>query len=130
MEGHYIITEVDPNIGEPLLPKNNAKKFVNHCGVHVRDRVPISVHEWKKRKDNPLISFVSEREKDILWDSVTAHFTLPAGVDLRNLVKSWALKKMTTQFQTWKKKLYTKFVKKNLALDFSENSPYKKLRDN
>ena len=104
---------------KPLLPKNNTKKFVNHYGVLVRDRVLISVHEWKKRKDDPLISFVSEQEKDILWDSVTAHFTLPAGVDLRNLVKSWALKKMATQFQTWKKKMYNEFVKKNLTLDFS-----------
>ena len=98
MEGHYIITEVDPNTGEPLLPKNNVKKFINHYGVLVRDRVPINVRKWKKRKDNPLISFVSEREKDILWDSVTAHFTLPAGEDLRSLVKSRALKKMATQF--------------------------------
>jgi hypothetical protein len=36
---------------------------------------------------------------------------------------------MATEFKTWKKKLYTEFVKKNLTLDFSENSPYKKLRD-
>jgi len=100
LEGHYIITEVDPNTGELLLLKNNAKKFVNHCGVLVWDRVPISVREWKKRKDDPLITFVFEREKDILWDSVTAHFNLPAGVDLRNLVKSWALEKMATQFHS------------------------------
>ena len=100
MEGHYIITEVDPNTGEPLHPKDNAKKFVNHYGVLVRDRVPISVHEWKQKNDDPLISFVSEREKGLLWDSVTAHFNLPACEDLRKLVKSWALKKMATQFQT------------------------------
>ena len=98
MEGHYIITEVDSNTGKPLQPKNNAKKFINHCGVLVRERVLISVREWKKRKDDPLISFVSKPEKDILWDSVTAHFTPPVGEDLRNLVKSWALKKMATQF--------------------------------
>ena len=79
MEGR-LITEVDPNTGEPLQPKNNAKKFVNHYGVLVRDRVSISVHEWKKKKDDPLISFVSKREKD-LWDSVTAYFNLPAGED-------------------------------------------------
>ena len=36
---------------------------------------------------------------------------------------------MATQFHFWKKKLYTEFVKKNLTLDFSQNSPYKKLRD-
>jgi hypothetical protein len=35
---------------------------------------------------------------------------------------------MATQIQTWKK-LYNEFVKKNLTLDFSDNSPYKKLRD-
>jgi hypothetical protein len=44
-------------------------------------------------------------------------------------VKSWDLKKMATQFQTWKKKLYNEFVKKNLTSSFVENSPYKKLRD-
>ena len=36
---------------------------------------------------------------------------------------------MATQFQTWKKKLYNEFVKKNLTPDFNQNSPYKKLRD-
>jgi RNAse (barnase) inhibitor barstar len=51
-----------------------------------------------KREDASLISFVSDRENDILWDSVTTHLTLPVGVDLRNLVKSWAVKKMATQF--------------------------------
>ena len=86
--GHYIITEVDPNTDEPLQTKNNAEKFINHYRVLVRDRVPISVREWKQKKDDPLISFVSEREKDLLWDSVNAHFNLPVGEDLRKLVKS------------------------------------------
>jgi hypothetical protein len=45
LEGHYNITEVDLNTGEPLLPTTNAKKFINHCGVLVRDRVPISIRE-------------------------------------------------------------------------------------
>jgi hypothetical protein len=90
LEGHYIITEVNPNTSKWLQPKNNAKKFVNHYGFLVRDRVPISVREWKK-KDDTLISFVSEREKDLVWDSVTVHFNLQAGEDLRKLVKSWAL---------------------------------------
>ena len=129
MDGHNIIIEFVPNTGEPLLPKNNAKKFINHCRFLVSDRVPISVREWKQKKDDPRISFVSKREKDLLWDSVTPHFNLPAGDDLRKLVESWALKKMATQFQTWKKKLYNEFVKKNLTPDFSQNSPYKKMRD-
>jgi hypothetical protein len=45
LEGHYIITEVDPNTGEPLLQTKNSKKFVNHYGVLVRDRLPISARE-------------------------------------------------------------------------------------
>ena len=83
LEGHHIITEVDPNTGEPLLPTKNAKKFVNHYGVLVRDRLPISTREWKMKKESPQISFVSERDKDILWDSITAHFHLPGGEDIK-----------------------------------------------
>jgi hypothetical protein len=98
LEGHYNITEVDPNTGEPLLPAANAKKFVNHCGFLVRDRVLISIREWKQRKDDSRIPFVSDLEKDLLWQSVLEHFNLPAGDDLRGLVKSWSLKKMATQF--------------------------------
>jgi hypothetical protein len=59
LEGHYNIIEVDPNTGEPLEPKANAKKFVNQCGVEVRDRVPINIREWKERKDDRRIPFVS-----------------------------------------------------------------------
>ena len=99
MEGHYIITEVDPNTDEPLLPTKNAKKYVNHCGFPVRDKLLISAREWKMKKDDPRINFVPERDKDLLWDSVTAHFQLPRNADLRKLVKSWAVKKMATQFQ-------------------------------
>ena len=97
MDGQNIIIEVDSNTGEPLLLAKNAKKFTNHCGFLVRDKLPISTHEWKMKKDDPRISFVSEREKDdFLWDLVTAHFQLPGGEDLKKLVKSWALKKMAT----------------------------------
>jgi hypothetical protein len=46
--------------------------------------------------DDPLINFVSEREKDLLWATTIAYFNLPAGEDLKKLVKSWALKKMAT----------------------------------
>jgi len=66
LEGQYIITEVDTNNGEPLLPIKNAKKFVNHCGFPVRDKLPISAREWKMRKDDPRISFVSNVDKDLL----------------------------------------------------------------
>jgi hypothetical protein len=127
LEGHYNITEVDLNAGEPLLPKANARKFVNQCGVVVRDKVLINIREWKERKDAPMIPFVSNLEKQLMWDAITEHFTLPEGANVE-LVKSWVLKKMATQFQTWKKKLYNEFVKKNL-IPFDENRPYKKLRD-
>jgi hypothetical protein len=99
LEGHYNIIEVDPNTSEPLLPKANARKFVNQCGVVVRDRVPINIREWKERKDAPTIPFVSNLEKQLLWDAIIEHFTLPEGADVE-LVKSWALKKMATQLQT------------------------------
>jgi len=45
----------------------------------------ISAHEWKQKKDDRNISFVSERDKDLLWALVTAHFNLLAGEDLRKL---------------------------------------------
>ena len=98
MEGWYIIIEVDLNTDEPLLLAKNEKKFINHYGVLVRDKLSISIHEWKMKKDDRNISFVSERDKDLLWALVTAHFQLPRGEDLKKLVKSWTLKKMATQF--------------------------------
>ena len=66
MEGQYIITEVDTNTGEPLLPTKNAKKLINHCGFLVRNKLPISPREWKMKNDDPWISFVSEVDKDLL----------------------------------------------------------------
>jgi hypothetical protein len=77
LEGHYNITKVDPNTSEPLLPKANASKFVNQCGVVVRDKVSINIHEWKEGKDAPTIPFVSNLEKRLLWDAIIGHFTLP-----------------------------------------------------
>ena len=42
-----------------------------------------------------------------------SHFTLPEGLTerQREKVKQFALKKVATQFQTWKKKLWTSYVK-------------------
>ena len=58
--------KVDTNTGEPLLPTKNAKKFVNHYGFLVRIKLLISAREWKMKKDDPWIIFVSEVDKDIL----------------------------------------------------------------
>ena len=38
------------------------------------------------------------------------------------------MKKMATQFQTWKKSLYMKYVKKNLTSNFNTRGPLAKLR--
>ena len=43
LEGRYIISEFNIETGEPLGP--HARKFVQHCGYLVRDRLPISAHE-------------------------------------------------------------------------------------
>jgi alkyl sulfatase BDS1-like metallo-beta-lactamase superfamily hydrolase len=34
--GHFPITKVDPNTGEPLQAVKNAKKYVHHYGALVR----------------------------------------------------------------------------------------------
>ena len=52
-------------------------KSVHHGGYLVRDRLPISTREWKKKKTNaPHISFVSDRDKTLIWNDVLEHFTL------------------------------------------------------
>ena len=48
--------------------------------------------------------------------------------ELKELVRKWAMKKMATQFQTCKKSLYMKYVKKNLTPSFNTSGPLVKLR--
>ena len=104
-------------LGEPLLPSMNAKAFVSQCGVVVRDNIPITIREWNKPAKADGVSFVEDRSKDWLWQSLMSHFTLPAlATDeltqaMRLKVKEWALKKMATQFQTHKKRLYQYYLK-------------------
>jgi len=120
--------------GEPGGP--NKMKFVHHCGYLVRDRLPISTREWKKKTNAPHISFVSDRDKTLIWKDVLVHFTLQIdgyddiidGDELKERVRDWAMKKMATQFQTWKKHLYTTYVKKNIAPDFTVPGPISKQR--
>ena len=82
LEGRYIISEFNIETGEPLGP--HARKFVQHCGYLVRDRLPISAHKWKQKINEPHVSFVSNL--DINDD------------ELKELVRKWAMKKMTAQF--------------------------------
>ena len=91
--------------GEPVAPKSHADKFTRQCGVIVRDQIPISTQEWHKPKEGRLVSFVDERAKNRLWDTLISHFTLPECLPECEVekVKQAALRKMAIQFQTWKK---------------------------
>ena len=63
--------------GEPKAPQKAADVFIKQCGVLVRDRIPITVREWNKRKGAPENEFGAERYKEGLWNDLMAHFTLP-----------------------------------------------------
>ena len=99
--------------GEPIAPEQNARKFINQCGVIVRDNIPITIREWNKKKVEQGVSYVDERSKNLLWDTLMSHFNLPEGLtDAKQLkVKQFALKKIATQFQSWKKRLYSDYIK-------------------
>lgn len=130
MEGRYVITEIDMATGKPL--GEHANKFVNHCGFVVRDRIPISCREWHKKllpdgQPDPSVSFVSDTDKDLLWRSIIEHFGIEGDDDTKRLVRDFAMKKMATQFQCWKKELYKNFVAKNTVPNFSQPK-YAKLR--
>jgi hypothetical protein len=43
------IDVIAPN-GKLLEPKKHATKFINQCGVIVRDTIPITVQEWNEPK--------------------------------------------------------------------------------
>ena len=134
LEGRFIISEFNVDTGEPGGP--NKTKSVHHCGYLVWDRLPISTREWKKKTNAPHISFVSDHDKTLIWKDVLVHFTLQTdgyddiidGDELKERVRDWAMKKMATQFQTWKKHLYTTYVKKNIAPDFTVPGPISKQR--
>jgi len=120
---HYTI-EVISELGEPLEPKKAAKKFTKQCGVMVRDRIPITVREWHKRKGAKESEYVAERYKEGLWNDLMAHFTLPECENdadtaaLRLKVKQWSLKKMAELFRQWKKRIWQKYQKNKTAPKF------------
>ena len=112
--------------GQPLGP--NAKKYVFHCGFLVRDRIPISAREWKERRSAPEISYVSNLDKQLVWDDIQAHFSFDTDdEELQRRIREWTMKKMATLFQDWKKKLYHNFVLKNETPDFNSKA-YVKIR--
>ena len=120
---HLTIDEVNATTGQPLAPVPNAVKFVHQCGVTVRDNVYISTQEWINPKIEG-VSYVDDRTKDVLWNKLIAHFTLPV-LDseartkaMTDKVKHFALKKMAEQFNKYKNRLYREYVLNNKAPDF------------
>jgi hypothetical protein len=57
------IDVIIPN-GKLLEPKMHVTKFVNQCGVIVRETIPITVQEWNEPKKSRLgARFVDVRSK-------------------------------------------------------------------
>jgi len=68
----------------------------------------------------PKISFVSNRDKELVWKAVTVVFTFDTNdEELKVRIYDWTIKKMAVLFQNWKKSSYNKFVKKNETASFN-----------
>ena len=108
----YNIDAIKPN-GKPSEPKKNAGKFVRQCGVLVKDQLPISLQEWRKPANpRPDVTFVDENQKNLLWDTLMEHFTLPdyfTDADVQK-VKDATLKKMAIAFNNHKKTVWANYV--------------------
>jgi len=53
----------------------HATKYVGHCGYLVRDQILISAHEWSEKRGAPEITFVSDRDNELVWKAVTVVFS-------------------------------------------------------
>ncbi|XP_073367561.1 uncharacterized protein [Aegilops tauschii subsp. strangulata] len=129
-------------VSETGKPLQLISKFINQCGVVVRDNVPITVQEWKEPKKARLgFSFVDKRTKKDCWRKLMEHFILPpeynkvdefgnevpGGRQRRRLVKEFALQKMGEAFRNFKKNLTLDYVNKGKTPDF--NGQHEKLKD-
>src|SRR4051812_29710456 len=61
------------SVSETGKPLQHTSKFVNQCGVVVRDNVSITVQEWNEPKKAVLVSVLSTRERkriagESLWN--------------------------------------------------------------
>nr|XP_020196909.1 uncharacterized protein LOC109782701 [Aegilops tauschii subsp. strangulata] len=119
--------------GKPIEPIRTRDAFRAQCGVLVRDKIPISIHQWlKSKKEDPKVSYVSDMQKEDLWTTLKANFTLPPEEDpekpvKEQLIKSHALKKMAELFRRWKNELKSEFVDKEKTPEFK--GKYEKIRD-
>ena len=126
----FEIIEITPD-GEPIEPIRTRNAFSAQCGVLVRDKIPISIQQWyKPKEEDPEVSYVNDMQKEDLWTELKANFTLPPEEDLENpvkeqLIKSCALKKMATLMRRWRKEL-KQFVEKKTPEFIGK---YEKIKD-
>ena len=109
----YNVEAIKPN-GEPLAPKKIADKFVRQCAVLVKDQLPIYLQERREpAKPRPDLTFVDDRQKSLLWDTLMEHFTLPDHFTEANVqkVKDAALRKMAVAFSNHKNRVWDQYVK-------------------
>ena len=128
----FEITEIARD-GKPVEPIRTRDAFRAQCGVLVRDKILISIQQWLKPKnEDPGVSYVSNMQKEDLWTSLKANFTLPPEEDpekpvKEQLIKSHALKKMAELFRRWKNELKTTFVNEEETPEFT--GWYEKIKD-
>ena len=108
--------------GEPLTPKNIANKWTRQCGVLVKDKLPISIQEWKEPKTKRLgVTWVDDRAKKDLVKSLMEHFILPdhfTEADVEK-VKAATLNKMAIAFNTHKKTVWANYLANKGRLQIS-----------
>ena len=55
--------------GQPIEPIRTKDAFAAQCGVLVRDKIPISIHQWyKPKKEGPEVSYVNDMQKRQIGD--------------------------------------------------------------
>jgi hypothetical protein len=103
--------------GEPIIP-GKPQVFIRQAGVLVRENLLITTQEWNKTKTSGE-SYVSQVEKETLWNKLMVNFTLPVGADeeeriaIEKRVRAWTFKRMATQFKDYKKRLNLVYVQKD-----------------
>jgi hypothetical protein len=110
--------------GLPIEPKTAKNAFSAQCGAIVRDMLPITIQQWyEPKKEDPQVSYVTDRQKEELWKALKANFILPEDPSnppaIEPLVRSCALKKMADLFRRWKNELKAKFVDQNKTPEFT-----------
>ena len=117
---------------DPIEPIRTKNAFVAQCGVLVRDKILISIHQWyKPKEEDPHVSYVNDMQKDDLWAELKENFTLPPEEDpekpvIEQLINSHSLEKMADLFRRWKNELKM-FIGKEETLEFIGR--YEKIRD-